>query len=68
MHFNVKEDIIQLTSSWKGERMEDGRPLVEDRYLDALQGMTLEEVWKPIFLLGYENQFEGFISRPIQSR
>ncbi len=59
MHFNVKEDIIQLTSRWTGKRMEDGRPYVEDRYLDALKGMTLEEAWKPIYLMGYENQFEG---------
>lgn len=59
MHFNRKEDVIQLTQQWKGKRIEDGRPYVEDRYLDALKGMTLEEVWKPIYLLGYESQFEG---------
>lgn len=59
MHFNVGEDIIQLTSQWKGERFPDGRPRVPDRYLEALKGMTLEEVWKPIFIRGYENQFEG---------
>lgn len=28
-----------------------------DKYLDALYGMTLEELWKPIFVQGYENQF-----------
>ena len=28
-----------------------------DRYLDALYKMTLEELWKPIFVAGYENQF-----------
>lgn len=59
MHFNVKEEIIALTPHWKGERLPDGRPYVPDKYLEALRGMTLEEVWKPIFLLGYENQFEG---------
>ena len=59
MHFNVKEDIIQLTSKWTGERFPDGRPRVPDKYLEALKGMTLEEVWKPIFVLGYESQFEG---------
>lgn len=59
MHFNVGEDIIQLTSQWKGERFPDGRPRVPDRYLEALKGMPLEEVWKPIFIRGYENQFEG---------
>ena len=59
MNFNVREDIIQLTSKWTGERFPDGRPRVPDRYLEALRGMTLEEVWKPIFTLGYESQFEG---------
>ncbi len=59
MHFNVKEEIIALTPQWKGERLPDGRPYVEDKYLDALQKMTLEEVWKPIFVKGYENQFVG---------
>ena len=55
MHFNDREEIIALTPLWKGERFADGRPKVEDRYLDALQKMTLEEVWKPIFVQGYEN-------------
>ncbi|OGO87152.1 MAG: dimethylmenaquinone methyltransferase [Clostridiales bacterium GWF2_36_10] len=59
MHFNVKEDIIALTPKWKGERLPDGRPFVADKYLKALHEMTLEEVWKPIFVLGYESQFEG---------
>lgn len=57
MRFNNKEDIIALTPLWKGERLPDGRPKVADRYLDALAEMTLEEVWKPIFVKGYENQF-----------
>lgn len=59
MDFNVKEDIIALTPQWKGERFPDGRPRVPERYLEALRGMTLEEVWKPIFVKGYESQFEG---------
>ena len=59
MHFNDREEIIALTPLWKGERLPDGRPKVEDKYLDALKEMTLEEVWKPIFVLGYENQFVG---------
>lgn len=59
MQFNVKEEIIALTPQWKGERFPDGRPRVADKYLKALRGMTLEEVWKPIFVKGYESQFEG---------
>ena len=37
MNFNVKEDIIALTPKWKGERFEDGRPRVPDKYLEALK-------------------------------
>ncbi|MBQ3817265.1 MAG: hypothetical protein II802_03215 [Clostridia bacterium] len=47
MHFNDREEIIALTPLWKGERLPDGRPEVEDKYLDALYGMTLEEVCLP---------------------
>ena len=46
-----------MTPEWTGERFEDGRPKVADKYLDALYGMTLEELWKPIFVKGYESQF-----------
>lgn len=59
IQFNNREEIIELTPLWKGKRLPDGRPYVEDKYLEALRGMTLEEVWKPIYLLGYESQFEG---------
>ncbi len=57
MRFNNREDIIALTPEWTGERFPDGRPKVPDSYLDALRTMTLEELWKPIFVKGYENQF-----------
>ena len=59
MHFNDRDEIIALTPEWKGERFEDGRPKVADKYLKALKTLTLEEVWKPIFVKGYESQFEG---------
>ena len=55
--FDNRDDIIAITPQWKGERFPDGRPKVADKYLDALYGMTLEELWKPIFVQGYENQF-----------
>lgn len=57
MRFNYREDILALTPGWKGERYPDGRPRVPDQYLDAISRMTLEELWKPIFVQGYENQF-----------
>ena len=57
MKFSDRDSIIAITPEWKGERFPDGRPKVSDRYLDALYKMTLEELWKPIFVAGYENQF-----------
>ena len=33
MHFNDREEIIALTPQWKGERLPDGRPKVDEKYL-----------------------------------
>ena len=57
MIFTTREEVMAMTPLWKGERFEDGRPKVADRYLDALYSMTLEELWKPIFVKGDEPQF-----------
>lgn len=59
MHLNSREEIIALTPLWKGERFPDGRPRVPDHYLEEMRKMTLEELWKPIYLKGYISQFEG---------
>jgi regulator of RNase E activity RraA len=59
MKFDNRDDIIQLSPQWRGERFPDGRPKVPDHILRSLAKMTLEEVWKPIYLKGYEFQFQG---------
>lgn len=59
MKFNCKEDIIQITPLWKGERMEDGRPKVSADVLRRLRKITLEEAWGPLWTKGYKYQFEG---------
>ncbi|MCI6303685.1 MAG: RraA family protein [Blautia sp.] len=63
MHFSVKEDIIQLTKKWDGERFPDGRPRVSDEDLEEIRHLTLEEVWQPMFMKGYLNQFEEKLKR-----
>lgn len=63
MNFNVKEDIIQLTEKWQGERLPDGRPKVSDEDLEEIRKLTLEEVWQPLFLKGYLCQFEEKLKR-----
>ena len=57
MIFTTREELISITPEWTGERFDDGRPKVEGRYLKALKQMTLEELWKVIFVKGYESQF-----------
>ena len=32
MNFNVRDEIIALTPQWKGERLPDGRPKVDEKY------------------------------------
>ena len=59
MFYSDKETIEKITPQWTGERLSDGRPKVPEKYLRALRKMTIEEAWKPIYLLGYEQQFAG---------
>ena len=63
MKFNCKEDIIQLTPLWKGERFEDGRPKVPDEILERIKKTTIEEMWAPLVRLGYNYQHETSLKR-----
>ncbi|MCC5938498.1 MAG: RraA family protein [Lunatimonas sp.] len=54
----TKEQIIGLTSQWKGERFEDGRPHVPDFMLERLQSATLEQIWGFLMRKGFRNQVE----------
>ena len=44
MIYYTRDQIIELTSRWKGERFEDGRPRVPDYLLEKLRTMTIEEM------------------------
>ncbi|MEA3406677.1 MAG: RraA family protein [Chloroflexota bacterium] len=59
MEFNCKEDIIQLTPLWQGERFEDGRPKVPDDILTRMENVITEEAWAVLWRNGYQFQFEG---------
>ena len=58
MKFNCREDIIQLTGEWQGERFEDGRPKVSDDILRRMRNITFEEAWGPLWGKGYKYQWE----------
>lgn len=59
MRFNDREDIIQLTPLWKGERFEDGRPRVADDIVRRMKYCTTEEAWGHAWEKGYRFQWEG---------
>ena len=63
MKFDNREDILQITPLWKGERFEDGRPKVPDDILRRMRNITLEEAWGPLWREGYKFQFEGDLKR-----
>lgn len=53
------EYVKAITSQWKGERLQDGRPKVSDALLERLEKLTLEEVWDFLLKKGYLNQVEA---------
>jgi regulator of RNase E activity RraA len=53
-----KEELIFLTSEWKGERFPDGRPKVSDDLVMRARNIGIEEAWQVMRNDGYVNQFE----------
>jgi len=53
------EYVKELTSSWQGERFDDGRPKVSDALLKRLKGIQMEEAWGYLRGHGYHNQYDG---------
>ena len=54
-----KEELIFLTSEWKGERFPDGRPKISDDLLRRAGNLVIEDAWQILNNEGYINQFEG---------
>lgn len=54
-----KEELIFLTSEWKGERFNDGRPKVSDDLVNRAKKIGIEEAWTVLKNEGFKNQFEG---------
>ena len=53
----TKEQLIQYTPDWKGERFPDGRPKVPDSILDRMKQVTLEEAWAVVTGAGFSHQY-----------
>jgi regulator of RNase E activity RraA len=54
-----KEELIFLTSEWKGERFDDGRPRIPDGLLERAKKIGIDDAWTVLNNEGYTNQFEG---------
>ncbi|MCR9264170.1 MAG: RraA family protein [Flavobacteriaceae bacterium] len=54
-----KQELIFLTSEWKGERFDDGRPRIPDGLLERAKKIGIDDAWTVLNNEGYTNQFEG---------
>lgn len=54
-----KEEMIFLTSEWKGERFDDGRPKIPDDLLERAKKIMIDDAWTVLRNEGYLNQYEG---------
>jgi regulator of RNase E activity RraA len=54
-----KDEMLYLTSEWKGERFPDGRPRIPDDLLERAKHVMMDDVWNALRNEGYNNQFEG---------
>jgi len=53
------DEIVELTSSWTGERFPNGRPRVPDDVVERLRNATTEQAWSVLRGEGYPRQFAG---------
>ncbi|MBK8633522.1 MAG: RraA family protein [Saprospiraceae bacterium] len=54
----TKEEMIFLTSEWKGTRFDDGRPKIPDQLLERAKLIMVDDAWTVLKNEGYLNQFE----------
>jgi len=53
-----KQELLEYTPLWQGERFPDGRPKVPDDILERMKEVAIEEAWSVLRNHGYNNQFE----------
>lgn len=54
-----KDELIFLTSEWKGDRFPDGRPKISDDLLERAKKIGIDDAWTVLKNEGYTNQFAG---------
>ena len=54
----TREELIEYTPDWKGERFENGRPRVPDDILERMRRVSITQAWGVLNGQGFKNQFE----------
>ncbi|GAB3738266.1 ribonuclease activity regulator RraA [Spirosoma lituiforme] len=54
-----KDELVFLTSDWKGDRFPDGRPKLSDDLVERAKHIGIDDAWTVLKNEGYTNQFEG---------
>lgn len=54
-----KEQRVDFTRAWKGERFPDGRPRISDELLERMKKAKCEIAWGVMKEAGYKSQIEG---------
>ena len=55
----AREDLIEYTREWTGERFPDGRPRVPDVILERMKIVPVTLAWSVLAGEGYESQYDG---------
>ncbi len=54
-----REQMIQFTHQYEGERFPDGRPKISDDLLERMKSVTCEQAWGILRNHGYHCQYQG---------
>jgi 4-hydroxy-4-methyl-2-oxoglutarate aldolase len=53
------DQMLKYTEKWQGDRFPDGRPKVDEKLMNKMNGLSAEEIWAVLPREGYNNQYEG---------
>ena len=56
----TREQMIHYTAKNPFDRFPDGRPKVDDKMLERVKGLSLEEAWGILLNRGYRHQYAGW--------
>ena len=56
----TREQLIHYTAKNPFDRFPDGRPKVDDKLLERVKGLSLEEAWGILLNKGYRHQYAGW--------